>query len=347
MVQLLQGTWPFLSALSLLYPRKISEVADDQESIIYVLLYCAFRFHLHAESPKVPADADIHTIIAINAENSGLADVVHNLFYNDSLSVSGYYMVGKTKQKEIGCGEPPIQLQDQNSPLARLLQKCYQLLKKHYQAIDYDALQGCRLPKNQVPAAAEATIENIESPAAPAADPPEAEYLDQPFDDIGAPPVDFTPPSPAASSRSSGSRAARVLDTHDELWKLFCHAFKDDAGKSVNTAPWKVDKKFDHFNGLQPVVQKPTALPTGTVTGVKRSSTEAGLDSTGSTPNLTAHNHGRQDAAQGKRAKKEEKEEPTPRVTRAMAAKAKATNTITHRTRGQTARATRASTRKA
>ena len=85
-----------MSATALQYPTKPSEVADDLESFIYVVLYMAARFHYHDKSPlDVKQTSPEDKKKAANAKNEKLSRFLYNFFYDDSPTSSGHYTGGE------------------------------------------------------------------------------------------------------------------------------------------------------------------------------------------------------------------------------------------------------------
>lgn len=369
--------------MTLLYPRKRSEVADDQESIIYVLAYCATRFHQHDVSPKRIKKTDNEMAqVQANTVNAGLATLVHCFFYDDSIApVGGYYLAGECKRRHIQLAQPPIQLHDQKSPLARLLKKCYKLLQKHYLRTDYDALEPFRLDPQPNTDEEEEEPVTEDTPAAeeksaaeeqPADD--DAEYVKEEFDsddeaDLlsrseGEPEDDSDSDSDEEDDGVQQPRKPRPLDTHEKLWELFRKAFKERKGKKgtqvqpVNIKKYKGDWFLDQFNGLQPVVKKSSQRRSWDKppTGAKRSPSDAQLDSSGETtqPDRLSHPHcakapsDSEEFAHRSKRQKTTPSSPPRRVTRSMAAATVRAKTRSPRkAAAATMRTTRAAARKA
>lgn len=189
------------------------------------------RFHHHNLSPSVKPRAQE------TPANSPLATLVHRFFYDDSIAPEGgYYLAGKCKQMYIESGRPPIQLQDQDSPLARLLNGCFKLLQKHYRRTDYAALQQYRLePQADSDAGEEglspegsASARYVREEFGPGEEPNQRSQRKkvEEEEDVDSDSDSDTGPQTRTGRDASQGRKRRPLDTHDQLWKLFLGAFK-------------------------------------------------------------------------------------------------------------------------
>lgn len=130
-----------MSCLSLRYPKKPHEVADDIEAMVYILVYFAFRFHPHEASPTIPRGSTPAQVREINSSNENLATAAHQFFFEEFLCQDGYHSGGRNKWLWIRQGEPPVTLKDKEGLLATLLRDLYKLLQEHYEAINYDDLK--------------------------------------------------------------------------------------------------------------------------------------------------------------------------------------------------------------
>lgn len=274
-------------------------------------------------------------MIKANAANEALASTIYGLFYEDALSSAGSYKAGKDKKKDIDLGTPPVELSDEKSPLAKLLNKCYKLLQSHYQAIDYKALQPYRLlptPSSAVPDFGNDVNEESKDvgkvgETEETAQGEEEEDHFALFCDLDG---EFEPAEEITASPSSGSAASsrprkrRGLDTHRELWNLFASALAGEPKQRLKQ--YKSDKTFDQYDGIQAcLVPSSSRRSTSNIAGTKRCSGEAELDSDSSDPNLSPHPHGVRTPPKPKRAKTAMAPPavapPAPRrVTRSMAA---------------------------
>ncbi|KAJ3559199.1 hypothetical protein NM688_g481 [Phlebia brevispora] len=150
------GTWPFLSALLLQYPKKPTELADDLESFVHVITWLAFRFHEHKTTIPIclNPDCDVATVRAANGSNDALS-AQKNEFFDASFEQDGYHLGPRAKYQQIKEGKPPCRLVDKTGPLSRLLDRLYSLLRLHYEAIDpaeldmYDIYSTTSAPSRQ------------------------------------------------------------------------------------------------------------------------------------------------------------------------------------------------------
>ncbi|KAF7790390.1 hypothetical protein EIP86_001345 [Pleurotus ostreatoroseus] len=140
------GTWAFLSALLLKYPKKPNRLSDDLESFVYVLAYQTLRYHRHDLSPQacLTETPDLKTVLDENLSNDDLANLKYQLFDFES-KVNGHHTGGQHKLACIQSGAPGFNLvnyaQDTPPLLANLLASLYTLLKKHYASVDWAALK--------------------------------------------------------------------------------------------------------------------------------------------------------------------------------------------------------------
>ncbi|GJE93366.1 hypothetical protein PsYK624_095250 [Phanerochaete sordida] len=138
----ISGTMPFKSALSLRYPRKPPEVADDIESFVHVGVFMGMRFHWHSWSPenrKVPETREARD--KFNNANSGLAAAANSYFFQDEPVGKGFVVGGKTKLANIQRKALPIDFLTHNGrkPLLEVfLTQSLDLLSQRYEQIDFD-----------------------------------------------------------------------------------------------------------------------------------------------------------------------------------------------------------------
>ncbi|EKM52401.1 uncharacterized protein PHACADRAFT_149017, partial [Phanerochaete carnosa HHB-10118-sp] len=138
------GTWPYLSALVLQYPKKPHELADDLEAFIYILVCMALRYHEHKRTPAYPKDIGRDEARAMNKQNKALASLVHSIFFDEYPAQGGYWSGGDRKMRDIQAGISPVDLKPTKSgptPLGILLDGLYSLLKRHYDAINMKDLE--------------------------------------------------------------------------------------------------------------------------------------------------------------------------------------------------------------
>ena len=144
-----QGTWAFMSALSLQYPLKPNQLADDLESFVHVITYHCLRFHRHSMTVHVTKKMEPADLMSKNKENSKLA--IHLLnYYHFNEQLGQFRIGGDHKLDSIKQANPPFK-GDSNptilSPtLVRFVNDLYKLLKEHYSTVDYGSLSPYRPP---------------------------------------------------------------------------------------------------------------------------------------------------------------------------------------------------------
>ncbi|GJE86553.1 hypothetical protein PsYK624_026330 [Phanerochaete sordida] len=256
----MSGTWPFMSCLSLQYPMKPPQVADDLEALIWLALFFAFRFHEHALSSKPLEHPLTENIRSANRENKPLHDHINSVFYEER-QTGGFFVGGKRKYGVIMLSDkqPPIELTHQDSLLDTFIRRAFALLKEHHLAVDLESLQKY-LPKIHNERASARTTPPLSNNAqpAPSTPTPEVDGLAAAaamglFDGIKlsginlaenttvAPAAGPSRPTRALPTRKTKTRKSsrpaqitqpanpspssnahrRVFDTHDELLALF------------------------------------------------------------------------------------------------------------------------------
>ena len=253
-----QGTWPFLSALALQYPKKPIELADDLESFVYVILYMALRWHRHKMSPPSSVEGlPEEELIKINGSNNLLAVRVYNLFCESWDREDGYEGGGDYKRIHIEIGKVPVERENgpdgQRTPLALLLDRLYKLLHIHYLSLDREALQ--KFSVKQLDDGSEKrpldSAEGLSSASAPSPEPPtwelEHAITGNLYTELGdrADGVGITRPNPGAFEP--------VLNDHRRIVRAFALAFIDEDGQDRPGLRnyEKKDKFVDQFLGLQ------------------------------------------------------------------------------------------------
>lgn len=124
------GTWPFMSAALLINPRKPNDLADDLEAFVYVLCFMALCFHRH-------------NLTSRNGPNSGniqLAEHFKGFFY-EARTDGTFSIGGRDKKYQMSVGVPGFTLEPEDSPLSRLINALYVLLKMHHDALDWDKMR--------------------------------------------------------------------------------------------------------------------------------------------------------------------------------------------------------------
>lgn len=133
-----------MSASILLDPTRPNKVADDLESIIYVITECLLRFYPHDLSWSPPKDTNpqeiANTVIrSTNLKAKPLVDYVTMTFYECSYNDSSLAVGGRHKLQHIRAGHPGFELRKgekaRELEYQHLLKKLYELLQEHYNAI--------------------------------------------------------------------------------------------------------------------------------------------------------------------------------------------------------------------
>lgn len=216
-----QGTWAFGSALSLKYPRKPKELADDLESFVYIPTYFSLRNHHHCRmlrrdlenkpkpdpQTKDPMDvASFVPCVSKDYEAISLASVMFAFFHVALRHNNGLSSGGDMKFDWIHRARPPVQLNyPEDAVLNDLLRGSFKLLQDQYKSVDYERMEQY-LAVQPEPAT---------KPASPLhgpiqyADPREEEM--QSLADVEIP----------VTTAASTSTSTRPLDSHAALLEAF------------------------------------------------------------------------------------------------------------------------------
>ena len=119
-----------MSAALLINPRKPNDLADDLEAFVYVLCFMALCFHRH-------------NLTSRNGPNSGniqLAEHFKGFFY-EARTDGTFSIGGRDKKYQMSVGVPGFTLEPEDSPLSRLINALYVLLKMHHDALDWDKMR--------------------------------------------------------------------------------------------------------------------------------------------------------------------------------------------------------------
>ena len=291
-----------MSAVSLLYPTRPTEVADDMESFIYVILYMAFRFHRHSRTPPGVKKTDSERKRRYeNSKNEAFAKIVDAIFYEDDANVAGYYTGGWTKLLYIEVGRPPIRLlrtgENTYSLLDLFLKNAYRILQSHYQAIDWELLKPYEAPVPVDPEVRDTSSDSQDEISKPqkevvrdddlwGGDPSENETVDA---------VEHNPPSDAARSHSPvgelSDRPSRLLDDHNAMEGLFRFVFKDASGRLRDMDQYRDEKHWDQFDGLQAIIGKSMMNSSGEKKRVTRDETNDAPSPAPKRPKIKARGH--------------------------------------------------------
>ncbi|KAL6308013.1 hypothetical protein BKA93DRAFT_31339 [Sparassis latifolia] len=116
------GTWQFMSALLLRYPTvKGHEVSDDMESFVHLVHWLALKYHPH------------------DLSGSPLRTHIESTYNECDRTLAGHYVGGTYKFSTIKAGLVPFDVSG-NPALSNLLRSLIELCRRHYAAIDIDAL---------------------------------------------------------------------------------------------------------------------------------------------------------------------------------------------------------------
>ncbi|KAL6300803.1 hypothetical protein BKA93DRAFT_902792 [Sparassis latifolia] len=116
------GTWQFMSALLLQFPRKRCEVSDDLESFMHVVNWLALKWYRH------------HLRLTTTLQQH-IADT-----YNERSLFDGYDVGGHQKLQQIWIGKVPFILSIKGG-LSNLLEKLMELCNEHYKTVDMASLK--------------------------------------------------------------------------------------------------------------------------------------------------------------------------------------------------------------
>ncbi|KAI0090919.1 hypothetical protein BDY19DRAFT_664088 [Irpex rosettiformis] len=271
------GTWAFMSAISLQYPLKPNELADDLESFIHVVTYLSLQWHHHDQTSLERGKSySLDTLAEANTMNHDLAEHIHEQYEKSKLGPDGLYIGGVHKLKDNKLGNPPIKLEPRyaSSYHIDLVNNLYQLLKAHYATIDFEAL-ALRYSSSQI---TELATVNEGGPKAQGKG-----IIPAPIPDIDLELVTSNTTSKAPfvvpkqlqmQPPPTNELAQRTLDTHDAIIRVFYDALVDF--KSRSSLPF--DTTQDQFHGLSEIAPM---TPKG-ASGAKRKSQSSA--NTGSKP---------------------------------------------------------------
>jgi len=182
------GTWRFMSAAILAFPRKPHELSDDLESSVHVLVIMLIRFH----EQKLPID------------RADLESTVQSYFDQHDSTPNGYDIGGRGKLKAITDGIPPIELLDPRAPLSQLLRNLFQMLQQHQIAtgsLDHYLPEPRRLDERQRQPIAQSKQLALELPP---------DLLDDVF----------------VVAATQVPQASKTLDNHNAMLRVFISALK-------------------------------------------------------------------------------------------------------------------------
>ncbi|CAL1715118.1 unnamed protein product [Somion occarium] len=121
------GTWQFICAARLRYPKKYSELADDIESFVHVINWCALRYHQHS----LLADPEAFSIF------------IHQMFLSCSTSSDGLLYGCAGKWNTIMAGDPGFRLTS-DERFQNIINELMRLCNSHYRSLDLEELEKFR-----------------------------------------------------------------------------------------------------------------------------------------------------------------------------------------------------------
>ncbi|TFY61088.1 hypothetical protein EVG20_g7188, partial [Dentipellis fragilis] len=132
------GTWMYMSAVLLQYPRKPHELSDDLESFVHILTVMALRFYFHTLSSWTFEEVKNGSLYWKTPEHSTRLENFINGVYNEESMDHGYAVGGSHKMARLCLGDPGVKWQNSDSPLISLLTKLYNLFSRRYLALDHN-----------------------------------------------------------------------------------------------------------------------------------------------------------------------------------------------------------------
>ncbi|KAI0690796.1 hypothetical protein BC835DRAFT_1417547 [Cytidiella melzeri] len=236
------GTWAFMSATSLKYPFKPSELADDLEGFIHVITYCGLQFHHHSLTAKgygVGPPLSNAGLIQRNKSNSRLCQYVAALFDASWHCGGGIYAGGEQKMVYAEMGSPKFTFNNKRvSPiLITLFDELYQLLKTHYSSLNFKELE--QFSADDDPSSAMEPL-----PTGRTSPSPKMRKRDRN-------PRVSSAENTQTTAKSSLVPSRPALSTHDEIIRAFEKAL--DAFEALESQ--LRDKTQDQFLGLNALVE--------------------------------------------------------------------------------------------
>ena len=226
-----------MSVNLLKYPTKPNEVADDLESVVYIVKEALLRFHPH--------DLSYETL-----DKYGLAFYVSQVFYEMQAVSDRYVIGGWTKHIHILAGRPGFQLPPdpitgKESEMQLFLTELYKLLRTHYAAIPPEQLApfSVTIPKP------------FGRVASNPSDPGKLGKIRAKFNRV--PLSQSSLPSLRAKHDEPEliKNPIRVLDTHNQIITLF------EEFLSLSPQAFIHEKTKDQFIGLSRVITIPPSRP--------------------------------------------------------------------------------------
>lgn len=236
-----------MSGVSLHYPFKPSELADDLESFVHVICINALQFHAHTltaiDSNRTYRDDELRVA---NKANVQLSNLLFNMYYESHPRPGGFQVGGEYKITRNKLGDPGFKLIDEQCPLAVLMKELYGLLQLHYAAINFTDLEryGVARPvmapsaqkKMLVSAITLIPVDISQSTDAGALSPTTSRPTGSPINPATVQQVEV---------------GERPFDAHEPILKAFSAAFTAIlAHQTQLKGQLEVDKSADQFIGL-------------------------------------------------------------------------------------------------
>jgi hypothetical protein len=230
-----------MSALSLRYPLKPYELADDLEAFVHVLIHCCLRFHQHDRSHNgLDPSLDRKQLTEKNGNNNRLGEYVATYFYQSWDCGQGISSGGEQKMLYINLGSPEFILDASVSRvLVHLVAELYQLLQRHYASIDFNKLEKYS-PQKINPSSTSQTRPILSRKTLDHQPIFEIDIIeDQNSGNVSTP--------KHVECEESNMERSNILNTHDHILR----AFRDAAIAIRNSGRYlPLDKTVDQFLGL-------------------------------------------------------------------------------------------------
>ncbi|CAL1715142.1 unnamed protein product [Somion occarium] len=219
------GTWQFICAVRLQYPKKYCEVADDIESFVHLINWCALRYHHHKGVKS----------------QSGFATFVHRMFLDCTTSSDGLLYGCDEKWAAMMRGDPGFKLTS-DERFQDVINQLMRLCNSHYRCFDLEELQRFQ-PADAKEADESSHVSTTEDPDVEA--PTDIDILRSPFEPTTQ--VDHTKADVAAGIAATDIQrgpAMRTLDEHLHVARVLFAAAQDPNWNC------KRDPKVDYFEQL-------------------------------------------------------------------------------------------------
>ncbi|CAL1715137.1 unnamed protein product [Somion occarium] len=137
------GTWQFICAVRLQYPKKYYELADDIESFVHLVNWCALRYHQHNRL----------------ASDSGFATFIHRMFLDCTTSSDGLLYGCDEKWDAMIRGDPGFKLTS-DEKFQKIINELMTICSSHYRTLPLEEFKKFRpvdAKKSQEPTSSGAT----------------------------------------------------------------------------------------------------------------------------------------------------------------------------------------------